>query len=336
MTCKFGYFWNEKLAERNTGFLCPESSQRVRVLTPGNVLSCPEKVLTFGFQKRDDSLLRLVHQPAYIEHVQKAFFKGRRYLDAGDTRVTADVFDQALLSASAGCCALDEMFCGGLTTAFCVTRPPGHHANRLRALGFCVFNNVAIAARYSQTTFGIDRVLIRDWDVHPGNGTQEIFWEDSTVATLSFHQADHFSESGRSDLLGEGDGKGFNRNIPIPPGTDSPTYLQTFDRVLEEVTGRFRPELVVIAAGFDAHRRDPASSLNLTETDFGSMTKSVLRITRSFTGGKTLSLLEGGYNTHSLRLGVIEHCEVLASPSPHLDSDRGPLASSWRQETGSS
>ncbi len=313
MTYRFGYFWDEKLAERNTGFLCPESPERVRVLAPEKVLRCPEEVSTYGIETREDSILRLVHEPAYIESVEKAFSQGRRCLDAGDTRVTADLFEQAFLSASAGCCALDEIFQDRLTTAFCVTRPPGHHANSVRALGFCVFNNVAIAARYSQTTYGIDRVLILDWDIHPGNGTQEIFWEDPTVATLSFHQADHFPEAGTSDLMGEGDGRGFNRNVPFPPGTDSPTYLHAFDHVLEEVTRRFRPELVVIAAGFDAHHRDPASKMNLTERDFASMTESLLRITTSYTGGRTLSLLEGGYNPHSLQDSVIEHCDILAS-----------------------
>ena len=180
-----GYFWNEKLSQRQTGPLCPESSERNSVLSPRLFSGLQDKIQLCEFASRDAGLLSLVHDPEYIKKVQTAYAGGLRYLDSGDTRVTPDLFEQALLSASAGCEALDQIMANKINSGFCAIRPPGHHANRYRAMGFCVFNNLAIAARYAQSKFGIRSVLIVDWDVHPGNGTQEIFWEDATVFTLS-------------------------------------------------------------------------------------------------------------------------------------------------------
>ena len=186
MIGSFGYFWNEKLSQRKTGLLCPESSERCTVLSPELFSGLQSKIEVFNFNSRDANILSLVHDPEYIKKVQTAHSTGLSFLDSGDTRVTSDLYDQALLSASAGCEAIDQILSKKLKTAFCAIRPPGHHANKFRALGFCVFNNLAIAARYAQANFGVRSVLTVDWDVHPGNGTQEIFWEGPTGLTLFF------------------------------------------------------------------------------------------------------------------------------------------------------
>ncbi len=308
-----GYFWNPDLSERKTGFTCPESPARCQALAPWKVFeNTGQTGLDFQFESRDAEILYSVHDPDYVALVRDAHARGRRYLDAGETMVGADLFDQALLAASAGCEAMDLILTGPLSSAFCAVRPPGHHANRYRAFGFCVFNNVAVAAKYAQHKYGVGPVLIVDWDVHPGNGTQEIFWEDPGVFTLSFHQADLFPEAGGSDWVGEGPGMGFNRNVPFSPGTGSEAYRDIFSRTVSQVAREFRPELLVIAAGFDAHGSDPASSLGLASGDFAEMTVSLLRATHPYTGGKTLSILEGGYNIHYLRECVAEHFGALA------------------------
>jgi len=312
MSCGFGYCWDQRLMQRNTGVLCPEKPQRLQLLAPNRILDAASDVATFGIKRKEPHILLLAHDSQYIAHVKSAPERNRLYLDAGDTRVTRNTFDQALLSASAGCHALDEIFGQRLSTAFCAIRPPGHHANRQRAMGFCVFNNAAIAARYAQATYGIKSVLIVDWDIHPGNGTQEIFWEDPSVFVLSLHQSGHFPQSGREDLIGQGAGQGFNRNVAFPPGTNATEFLNRFEKSLTEVVDAFRPEMVVISAGFDAHRGDPASKMNITETDYTKMTEMVLRVTTPFTGGKLLSLLEGGYHIATRQASVRCHCQALA------------------------
>lgn len=309
----FGYFWNSELANRAVGTLCPEKPERCRVLAPSKVFESVNGLRVCRFGRREKSLLSLVHDSAYIAEVQNAHAWNRRYLDAGETMVTHDVFEQSLLAASAGCAALDQIMEGKFTSAFCAIRPPGHHANRHRAMGYCVFNNAAVAAAYAQACHGVRSVLIVDWDVHPGNGTQEVFWRDPSVFTLSFHQADLFPESGHSRLSGEGAGKGCSRNVPLPPGTDPREYLKVFEAVVTGVARMSQPELLLIAAGFDAHARDRVGGMELTEEHFGRMTEIVLEVTHPFTGGKTLSLLEGGYNPSALRSSVAAHCHTLAA-----------------------
>lgn len=281
------------------------------MLNPVHILEPHQNVAVRSFSPREPRLLETVHSSDYISSVHTAHARQRRFLDAGDTRVTANVFEQALWSASAGCVALDEVLTGRLANAFCAVRPPGHHANAIRAFGFCVFNNVALAARYAQREHGVGRILILDWDVHPGNGTQEIFWEDPSVYTLSFHQEGHLGESGGIDLPGGEAGLGFNRNVAFTPGADAASYLALFESVVTETVDRFRPELLIIAAGFDAHRDDPASQLALRETDFALMTQIALGAARKHTNGRTLSILEGGYNPGALQASVRQHVAAL-------------------------
>lgn len=300
------------MSQRNTGVLCPESSARYEILSPRRVFETRTAFNHYPFDAFNPRILKEVHDARYVQYVKEAYRNNVRFLDARDTVVTEDIFDQALLSASAGCHALDRIMKGEMTAAFCAVRPPGHHANRVRALGFCVFNNVAVVAKYAQSAYDVKKVLIVDWDVHPGNGTQEIFYEDPTVFTLSFHQRDLFPETGREDLAGRGPGEGFNRNVAFPGDVGRGQYISKFEEVVKDVARRFKPELLLIAAGFDAHKNDHVSALELTDEDFSRMTKIILDNTLSYTKGRTISLLEGGYTIGALRLSVAAHCKILS------------------------
>ena len=314
MATDTGYYWNPELEQRKTGFACPEVPERCRVLHPDSVLApAGGSARHCGFASRAEDILLPVHDAEYIGKVRDASARGLRYLDAGETMVTPDLFPQALLSASAGVEALDAIFRGELTRAFCAVRPPGHHANRMRAMGFCIFNNAAVAAAQARLRHGVNRVLIVDWDVHPGNGTQEIFWDDPQVFTLSIHQDNLFQEAGGRELRGRGAGEGFNRNEPLPPDVPPENFVSLFAGAVREVAVAFQPELLLISAGFDAHRNDPASSMKLQAHHFAAMTEAALSATRPYTLGKTLSLLEGGYNLHALRTCVAEHVKALAA-----------------------
>lgn len=314
MTTITGYFWNSELEGRQTGFSCPETPERCQVLHPDGLLVLAQGAARHcNFESRTEDILLPVHDPEYIRKVRSASANGLRYLDAGETKVTPDLFSQALLSASAGVEALDAIIRGDLTRAFCAVRPPGHHANRTRAMGFCIFNNVAVAAARARLYHGVNRVLIADWDVHPGNGTQEIFWDDPQVFTLSFHQDSLLPNAGLRSLRGNGAGVGFNRNEPMPPDTSPEKVVALFASVIEEVASAFQPELLLISAGFDAHENDPASSMKLRDHHFGAMTQAAISATRAYTSGRTLSILEGGYNLHALRTCVAEHVKNLAA-----------------------
>lgn len=312
MTAGTGYFWEAGLAARRCGPLCPESPERIMALAPGNIFKPGEGLVHVGFEPRHEDILSLAHDPAYVQEVRKAHEQGRRFLDAHETCVTPETFSQALWAASAGCEAVDQIRDGKLSAAFCAVRPPGHHANAMRALGFCIFNNAAVAARYAQARRGVGRILIVDWDVHPGNGTQEIFWEDDGVFTLSFHQADFFPEAGRENLVGRGKGEGFNRNVPLPAGLEPREYLAVFEKIAGGIIRSFRPEFLIIAAGFDAHRDDPLGRMRLSETEYERMTSFLLDCARPFTKGATVSILEGGYGIPALRDSVKAHCRALA------------------------
>jgi len=300
------------LAGRDTGITCPEKGERILRLSPDRLRERVADFTTFGFAARDESVLRDVHAPEYVQHVRRAAGSGKRFLDRGDTRCTPDTFASALHAASAGCEAIDKIHSDTIDRAFCAVRPPGHHANALRAMGFCIFNNAAVAARYAQRTLGIERVLIVDWDNDPGNGTQEIFWEDPTVYVLSFHQANLFPSAGAHHLIGGGAGEGCNRNVSIEPGTNAATYLNIFKQVIGQAVARHRPEFVIVSAGFDAHASDPQSKIGLNERDFGTMTRILLDAIEPHTGRRMLSILEGGYNQNALFASVAEHCTALA------------------------
>jgi acetoin utilization deacetylase AcuC-like enzyme len=217
----------------------------------------------------------------------------------------------AYLAAGGALAAVDAIMRGEVEHAFCAVRPPGHHAERSRAMGFCLFNNVAIAARYVQKKHGLSRVLIIDWDVHHGNGTQHSFEEDASILFFSTHQYPHYPGTGRATERGAGAGEGFTINVPMEAGDGDEEYHAIFMNILLPAADAFKPEFVIISAGFDAHRDDPLANMGLTETGYADLTGLVAGIARRHAEGRLLSSLEGGYNLTALAGSVDAHLQAL-------------------------
>jgi len=259
----------------------------------------------------EEDILR-VHTTGHLERVKNAVHDGLTHLDV-DTVISGRSFEVALLAAGGVLEALDRIMEGEIRNALCLVRPPGHHATRDRAMGFCIFNNVAIGARYIQERYGIRRVLIVDWDLHHGNGTQDVFYEDGGVFYLSTHQSPHYPGSGSKQETGAGEGEGSTINLPFPAGTSEDVLLDSFRQALRDTTQIFVPEFIFVSAGFDAHRDDPLGNLNLTESGYAVLTELLLDAARVHCDGRLLSALEGGYNLRALSTSVEEHLRGLIS-----------------------
>jgi acetoin utilization deacetylase AcuC-like enzyme len=253
-----------------------------------------------------------IHNPDYVGSVQRMSADGGGMQDS-DTVLSTRSYDVARLAAGAACDAVDNVLTGQDQRAFCLVRPPGHHAKRSRAMGFCLFNNVALAAQRSIDRHGLEKVLIVDWDVHHGNGTQEIFWEDPRVGYFSIHRHPFYPGTGALDETGGGAGLGTKLNVPIEFGTSRADYLQKFRQGVERLAARIQPQLVLVSAGFDAHRLDPIGSLGLEGEDFAPMTQVVLDIAATHAGGRVVSILEGGYNPSAVAECVERHVQQLFS-----------------------
>jgi acetoin utilization deacetylase AcuC-like enzyme len=257
----------------------------------------------------DEELLR-VHTPGLLQVYRRMTTRGGGQVEA-DTWMCSGSEASARLAAGAAIEAVDSVVNGPTRRALCLVRPPGHHARPAEPMGFCLFANVAVAAADAVERLGLDRVLIVDWDVHHGNGTQEIFYEDPRVGFLSIHRYPFYPGSGASDETGSGRGLGSTRNVPMPFGVSRPEYLAAFRSALEEMADRMRPELILVSAGFDAHAEDPVGNLGLEEDDFVAMTEAVLSVADTHASGRIVSVLEGGYNVSRLTGCVTAHLEAL-------------------------
>ena len=262
------------------------------------------------WQPATSEQLALVHTPDY-EATVEAFCKQGGGRIEEDTKCSERSCDAARLAVGAACDAVRRVVHGEDSQALCLVRPPGHHALPDAPMGFCLFNNVAVAARTAVRQFDLNRVLIVDWDVHHGNGTQAMFWEDPQVAYLSIHRWPFYPGSGRADESGTGKALGTKVNLPVEFGTPRSEYLDHFRSALERLASRVRPELVLISAGFDAHRDDPVGSLGLESEDFAVLTGMLLDVAAQHAGGKIVSVLEGGYNTGILAGCVALHLEEM-------------------------
>ena len=250
------------------------------------------------------------HREELVYHLESLCVRGETYVDV-DTRISPESFEVAKLAAGAATNAVDRVMTQEGGRAFCAVRPPGHHATITNAMGFCLFNNAAIGARYAQARYGVERVLIIDWDVHHGNGTQEIFWNDPSVFYFSTHQYPYYPGTGSSGERGGGKGEGTTLNVPLPAGTSARDHRQAFSDALQQIESRFPPDLIIISAGFDSRRGDPLGGLMLEDTDFSEMTKEVLRMAEKHASGRVIGLLEGGYHLDLLGGSVKSHLSAL-------------------------
>ncbi len=258
----------------------------------------------------DEDITRC-HTSELIDQVREASETDRGMLDM-DTIVSRESFEVARLAAGAATTAVDLVVAGDVPNAFAPVRPPGHHAMPDRAMGFCLFNNAAIGARYAQARHGLENVLIIDWDVHHGNGTQAMFYSDPTVFYFSAHQYPYYPGTGARVETGEGAGTGTILNVPLPRRTSADAHRIAFTDALAAIEERFRPDLVIISAGFDSRRGDPLGALLLEDADFVEMTKEVMDLADRHAGGRIVSLLEGGYDLNNLGRTVQGHVRALA------------------------
>ena len=256
-----------------------------------------------------EELLR-VHTAPYLDSVARFELKGGGPFEA-DTWVYPGSNQAALLAAGATIEAVAGVVAGPDAKALCLVRPPGHHARPHDAMGFCLYGNIAVAAADAVQRLGLARVLIVDFDVHHGNGTQEAFYGDGRVGFLSIHRYPFYPGTGAADETGEGAGLGFTRNVPIAYGTPRPQYLAAFRAALEDLAAKVRPELVLLSAGFDAHAEDPVGDLGLEVEDFATLTRTVMDIADTHAQGRIVSVLEGGYNVPILAGCVAEHLRAL-------------------------
>ena len=237
--------------------------------------------------------------------------KGISVLDAGDTVVCRDSYSVALLAAGGVIEGIRSIFEGTIKNVFCAIRPPGHHAKSDVAMGFCLFNNAAIAARFAQTSFKLDRVLILDWDVHHGNGTQQIFESDPSVFYISIHQYPFYPGTGGQNDTGKGAGLGATKNFPLTAFKGDEDYLDIFENTIPDIVKTFSPQLIILSSGFDAHIRDPLASMRVSTDVFKRMTEIILKIAEEQCEGRLLSILEGGYDLKALQECTHAHIESM-------------------------
>jgi acetoin utilization deacetylase AcuC-like enzyme/formylglycine-generating enzyme required for sulfatase activity len=252
-----------------------------------------------------------VHTPDYIERVKRACHGGIRYLDSMDTPISPESYEVALAAAGGVLGAVDAVMEKKIRNAFCAVRPPGHHAMEDTAMGFCIFNNVAVATRYIQKQYNRSKILIVDWDVHHGNGTQAAFYDDPTVLYFSVHQYPFYPGTGSEAEKGSGKGLDHTINVPLPAGSGDADYLRVFEERLRPAALAFSPDFVLISAGFDAHESDLLGSMKVTAQGFAKLTDVVKKIAEKCCAGRLVSVLEGGYHLEGLADSVEAHIRVL-------------------------
>jgi len=303
-TKRTGIVRDPRYADHCPGPDCPECSDRVTVLYA--MLQEPD--MRGNFQDitprpAEKEELLMVHSPEYIQCMEGTRGRACTYLDP-DTQASSLSQEAALLAAGGLCRAIELVQTGKLDNAMALVRPPGHHAERSKARGFCLYNNIAVGVRYAQHRLGLGRILVLDWDLHHGNGTQHCFEDDPTVLFFSIHQSAAYPGSGRFRESGRGRGRGRTVNIPLRPGCGDPEYIAILERILRPLALEFEPGMILVSAGFDIHRNDPLGGMRVTPEGFAGLTRSVLNTADQCCGGKVVMTLEGGYDLQALKDSV--------------------------------
>lgn len=306
MSKKVSFVYSDLFLQHKPPVGHPERPDRLRSIV-GHLKSCGQwdsldhRTPTTTTEAR----ILSVHTQQHLETIERVCASGGGLLDEGDTHAVPESFEVAMLAAGSVMNAIDIVLGDQAAAAFCAVRPPGHHAERDRPMGFCLFNNVAIGARYAQQKHAIERVAILDWDVHHGNGTQHVFEADPTVLYISLHQYPFYPGTGAQSEQGIGKGKGYTMNFPLPAGTGEDKYVSVFTNEIVPALSRYQPELLLISAGFDAHRDDPLGGMALSEGSFSKMTGLVKDV------APLVSVLEGGYHLEALGMSVEAHLRAL-------------------------
>ena len=298
--------------EHDMGRSHPESPERLRAIVARlESTGTMSKLTRIAPRNAEKEWITRVHDPAYVQRLEdRAPSTGYASLDL-DTSLSPGSLPAAHLAAGGALAAVDAVMAGHVDQVFCAVRPPGHHAEANRAMGFCLYNNVAVAARYIQECHGLARVLIVDWDVHHGNGTQHAFEDDPSVLFFSTHQYPHYPGTGAETERGRGRGEGATINVPLYGGQGTDEYRDIFHQVLVPAAAAFKPEFVLISAGFDAHRDDPLASMGISDEGYGELTRIVGSIARTHCHGRIVACLEGGYDLRALAASVEHHILAL-------------------------
>lgn len=307
-----GLVADSRVTKHDGGPAHPEQAARFRAVVDRlEAADLVREMVPLATRSAVDDELALVHTREYIELVEREVAQNRRQLSTGDTAISLHSTESARIAAGSVLSAVDAVFAGTVENAFCAVRPPGHHASAARGMGFCLFNNVAIAARYAQQHYGAERIAIVDWDVHHGNGTQDVFYEDGSVLFFSTHQSPWYPGTGAVSESGVGAGAGTTINCPLRAGSGRSEILGAFGRSLIPRARVFRPDLILISAGFDSRIDDPLGQFLLTDNDFRDLTGMVLGLASECCRGRVISVLEGGYNLEGLALASEAHVRAL-------------------------
>ena len=311
-----GFVFDDAFLLHDTGAGHPECPQRLsRTMAHLRALPVYDTLKHYAATPAEPQWIAANHAAAYLTRAQRVCAAGDTFLDNADVPVSGASYRTALQAAGACMTLADGVMQGEIDNGFVLARPPGHHAEHAQAMGFCMFNNVAILARYLQQQHGLDKILILDWDVHHGNGTQHAFEADPSVLFISAHQYPFYPGTGAYSETGSGRGQGATLNCPVPAGSNDKDYEALFMEKILPCIDQFGPEFIIISAGFDAHKADPLGQVRLSTACYGWMTRRVMELADKHAGGRIVSALEGGYNLNVLPRCVEQHLLALNQDS---------------------
>ncbi|MFW5966989.1 MAG: histone deacetylase [Persicimonas sp.] len=311
--------FDDRMLDHDTGRGHPERPDRLRAIREQLEEAGPDPIRWVSPEAADRAAIERVHDPEHVDRVE-ALRGASGQLDA-DTPVSPGTVEAAYLAAGAAVEAVEMVDTDPDVLPFALVRPPGHHAEEARSMGFCIFNNIAVAAAHSTEKLGYERVLVVDWDVHHGNGTHYSFYDRRDVLVFNTHRFPFYPGTGQLEETGRGDGAGYTVNVPLPPAMGDGDYAHAFETILEPIADEYEPDLVLVSAGFDSHRLDPLGGMNVTAEGFGALCTFVRDIARNHADGRLALFLEGGYDLSGLSQSVLRCIEVLAGTEYEIEEE---------------